>query len=232
MATAITIIKRAMRLAGVLPEGETPSAQQSADGLEALNAMLGGWANERLMIHVLSLDQFALTSGQAAYTIGPGGDIDTVRPTLINPSSYVQLGTVSYPLELLTSQTYNAISVKALQATIPLGLWYLQTYPLGQLTFYGIPGPGLTLYLWSSKPFTSFASPTQSVDLPPGYEEALAYNLAVEIAPEYLVEVTPTVKQKATMSKKLLKRTNLEVPMLEPVGDLLPRRQFNIYSGE
>lgn len=232
MATAITIIKRAMRLIGVLSDGDTPSASESADSLEALNSMLGMWANERLMINAASLDSVTLTPGKAAYTIGPGGEIDTVRPTDVDPMSYVLWGNVSYPLVVLTAQEYNAICLKKLDGTIPQAIWYLPTFPLGQLTLYGVPSEAMTLKLWSWKPLSSFASLTDEVILPPGYDEALAFNLAVSIAPEFMVEASPTVKQRAVMSKKLLKRTNLEVPVLEPVNSTLPRRQFNIYSGE
>lgn len=232
MATAITIISRAMRLIGVLSDGDTPSASESSDGLEALNSMLGLWANERLMINATSLDSVVLTPGKAAYTIGPGGEIDTVRPTDVDPMSYVLWGNVSYPLVVLTAQEYNAICLKDLDGTIPQAIWYLPTFPLGQITLYGVPSEAMTLKLWSWKPLSSFGALTTDVILPPGYEEALAFNLAVSIAPEYQVEAAPTVKQRAMMSKKLLKRTNLEVPVLEPVNSTLPRRQFNIFSGE
>lgn len=43
MATALDVIRRAMRLIGALAEGEVPTAAQAADGLESLQAMLGEW---------------------------------------------------------------------------------------------------------------------------------------------------------------------------------------------
>lgn len=44
MSTARDIIKRSMKMIGALAAGETPSAEDAADGLEALNHMLKAWA--------------------------------------------------------------------------------------------------------------------------------------------------------------------------------------------
>ena len=41
--TAQQIINRALRLIGKLPQGQSPTAGESADGLEALNSMLLRW---------------------------------------------------------------------------------------------------------------------------------------------------------------------------------------------
>jgi hypothetical protein len=43
-------INRALRLLGVLAEGETPSASVSQDALMALNQMIDSWNTERLSI--------------------------------------------------------------------------------------------------------------------------------------------------------------------------------------
>lgn len=230
--TAIRIITRAMRLIGVAGSDVTLSPDEVSDGLESLNAMLGSWANERLMIHVPSLDTVALTPGKQSYTIGSGAEINTVRPTSIDSMSYVRLGNVSYPLDVLTAQEYNSIQFKGMDSTIPCAIWYLQTYPSGQITLYGIPSEGMTLYLWSRKPFAEFQNGTQEVALPPGYAEAIAYNLAVLIAPEYEREASATVKARAVMSKKLLKRTNFEPINLSFPSEVMPSGRFSVYSGQ
>jgi hypothetical protein len=43
-------INRALRLLGVLAEGETPSAATSQDALVALNQMIESWNTERLAV--------------------------------------------------------------------------------------------------------------------------------------------------------------------------------------
>jgi hypothetical protein len=50
VATVRDRIKRAMRLIGAAATGETPSADELADGLTALNAMLSSWSLESLLV--------------------------------------------------------------------------------------------------------------------------------------------------------------------------------------
>ncbi|MEY2916064.1 MAG: hypothetical protein RL454_993, partial [Actinomycetota bacterium] len=47
--TAGDQINGALRLLGVLAEGETPSSATSQDALNAMNQMLDSWNTERLM---------------------------------------------------------------------------------------------------------------------------------------------------------------------------------------
>ena len=49
--TASDQINRALRLLGVLAEGETPSAETSQDALIALNQMIDSWSTERLSVY-------------------------------------------------------------------------------------------------------------------------------------------------------------------------------------
>ena len=51
MASAGDIINGALRLIGMLAEGETPSAETSADALFAMNQMIDSWNLEKLMIY-------------------------------------------------------------------------------------------------------------------------------------------------------------------------------------
>ena len=48
--TAGEQINRALRLLGVLAEGETPTAAMSQDSLMALNQMIESWNTERLSV--------------------------------------------------------------------------------------------------------------------------------------------------------------------------------------
>ena len=48
MTTAGELINGALRLIGMLAEGETPSAATSQDALDAMNQMIDSWNTERL----------------------------------------------------------------------------------------------------------------------------------------------------------------------------------------
>src|SRR3990172_443967 len=89
--TALDIIKGAMGNIRTLGAGETPSAEDAEVCLTALNNMLDTWSSEGLMIYALSTDQKALTIGKRDYTIGSGGDIDSIRPdSIIAESSFIR----------------------------------------------------------------------------------------------------------------------------------------------
>lgn len=110
--TVIDIIKRAYRLIGVYSIGEAPTSDESSDGLEALNAMLDGWATEPLLTHVKTLDSITLIPNTSVYTIGASGTTIATRPLEIDDSSYLEWLGVSYPLAVATMDEYNAIVSK------------------------------------------------------------------------------------------------------------------------
>jgi hypothetical protein len=231
MATTLDLIKRAYRLIGVYSIGETPSADECQDALTALNSMMNAWATEKLMMYVPVLDSITLTPGQAVYTVGPSGTTITGRPESIAPSSYLEWLGVSYPLTVVTLEEYNSIKQKALQTTLPGVLWYKADYPNGTITLYPVPTLAMTLQLWSFKTFSALGL-TETIALPPGYEDAIVYNLAVTLAPENEVPIPPSVLNRATMTKKLIKRNNWEVPALS-FDNAIPSMggRFNIYTG-
>jgi hypothetical protein len=51
MDTAGETINGALRLLGVLAEGETPSAETSQDALRAMDQMIDSWNTERLSVY-------------------------------------------------------------------------------------------------------------------------------------------------------------------------------------
>lgn len=59
MATMQDTVTRALRLAGIIEAGETPSAADAADGVTILNDMLHGWAKQGV-----DLGHITLTAAQ------------------------------------------------------------------------------------------------------------------------------------------------------------------------
>ena len=78
--TAADIIKRALRIAQVISQGDDPSGtDQETDAFTVLNSMIASWSAERLMIPYLVTDTLTLTIGDGEYTYGTGGDINSAR---------------------------------------------------------------------------------------------------------------------------------------------------------
>jgi hypothetical protein len=223
--TCIDLIKRAYRLIGVYSIGETPSADESTDGLTALNAMLGDWANEGLMVYANTTDTVPLTAGVSAYTIGASGGVVANRPQEVLSASYIQYGTVSFPLVLLTQAQYNDIQVKT-TGGIPTSLFYSADFPNGTITLFPVPQDTMTLNLVSKKQLTVFQYITDIVSMPPGYENAIVFNLAKYLSAEFGMPLPPQVERQAAGSKRTLKRTNNSVPILQIPYGIPMKRNF------
>src|SRR5437899_828707 len=142
MATALTLISRALRLIGAFAAGEAIPAADAQDALAVLNDLLDAWRLEALLVYAIDRDVFALSAGVSAYTIGTGGTWNTSRPVRIE-QAFFQDTTVSpvleLPMTILTDQEYESIRVKGTSSTWPLALYYDQNYPLGTVTLYPVP---------------------------------------------------------------------------------------------
>lgn len=214
MTTALDVIKRSLRLLGVYSAGEDLSADESQDGLSALNALMDSLSNDSLQVFARSVDAIALSAGTASVTVGPSGGTVTTRPVEVLDESYLRIGSTDYPLDLLTLDEWNAIGTKTLSG-LPAALYVQPDMPDITVHIWPQPSEAATLYLWSRKQIRQFTSLTTELNLPPGYERMLAFMLAEELAPEYEREPSPTVRQKAAAARRSIKRTNLEVPVLD-----------------
>lgn len=203
MTTARTIITKALKKNGVLNVGENPSASEASDGLSSLNALVSSWSNESLLIYSRQSENFALTSGQASYTIGTGGNFNTTRPLQIL-TAFTRIGSIDYPISIIPQTAFDKISQKSISNSIPEVMTYDASVPLGTITIYPVPTTG-TLHIRSEKQLTSFTTLDTDVDLPPGWERALVYNLAIEDAPEYGQPIDPGVYEIASSSLNNIK---------------------------
>lgn len=82
--TAETIIEGAFDAIGLLGTGSVTSAEMANSGLRRLNLMMSALRLQPLTQPVQSREVFSLTADLGVYTIGPGGDFDTTRPTKLS----------------------------------------------------------------------------------------------------------------------------------------------------
>ena len=214
MGTARQIITDALKVLRVYQKGEPLDADEGADGLRALNLMLDGWANERLMLFQLVERTHALVSGTETYTIGSGGDIDTTRPVKIESAFTRDSDDSDLSIAIINNDEYSEIIQKDLDGTYPLYLYYRKAYPLGQINLYPAPGSGLTLHLQVWDQLTQFAGLSTPASFPPGYERCLIYNLAIELAPMFGASMTQEATKTAIDSKAWIKTVNVDIKRL------------------
>lgn len=227
MTEARGIIKAAMRKAGILTKTQDPSADEAMDGLQALNNMISSWSNDSMVIYSRTLQPFTLTANQRDYTIGTGGDFNTERPIKVI-AAYVNVGGLDYPLVLIDDESYADIVFKNI-GSIPEFLNFTNGYPLATIRLWPFPAADYTLSLLTEKQLTSLASLDTVINLPPGWERALIYNLAIEIASEYGQELPDTVPMIAKESKSEIRYAIMTARSMDYLPG--PGTLGNIYNG-
>jgi hypothetical protein len=234
VSTARDLIKNSLRLIGALSTGETPSADESADGLLALNNLIDSWSNEKLIINQFIREEFTLTPGTQSYTVGATGALVTARPLKIESASLEIQSADPYevPMEIIDLDEWSRISDKSIQSSIPTKLYVEGSFPNSTIYLWPVPATANKVVLYSRKPIASFATIDDDVELPPGYLRALTYNLAMEIAPEYGKEPLSTVVMIAREAKENIKRTNIQSYVMGFDLAISNRDYFDYETGE
>lgn len=237
--TAGDQINRALRLLGVLAEGETPSASMSQDSLMALNQMIDSWNTERLSVYS-TIDQITTWPvGSINESLGPTGSLTrlngtAVRPILVDDATYYRdpSTNVSFGIKLINQQQYDGIAVKTVTSTYPQVMFVNMTYPDLDIFIYPRPTRLLEWHFISVQELDKPADLATDILFPPGYLRAFTYNLACEIAPEFGVEPSPQVARIAMASKRTLKRINNPDDIMSmPYSIVATRQRYNIYAG-
>ena len=211
-----------MRLIGALASGETPTGAEASDALMVLNQMLDSWNAERLMVFSIVINEFPLTPTQQVYTLGTGGNFNIARPAKIERMSIVSLTNPAQPLELpmkyYTDRDWQTqVPVKLINSTLPLAVYDDQNFPLRNLSFWPIPSVAVNTRIYSWQPLASFATLTTDLTFPPGYLEALRYNLAMRLIAEMpgdYNQVTMAVTAKIAMDA-LARIRVMNIPLIE-----------------
>jgi hypothetical protein len=232
--TAGDQINRALRLIGVLAEGETTSASVSQDSLMAMNQMIDSWNTERLSVFCTQDQVFTWPAGEYIRTLGPTGNFIGLRPVLLDEATYFRdPGTnVSFGVKFINQQQYNGIAVKTVTSTYPQVIFVNMGFPNVTMSIYPRPTRDLEWHFVSVQELSNPATLATDLFFPPGFLRAFTYNLAMEIAPEFGVEPSPQVQRIAMTSKRNLKRiNNPDDVMSMPYAIVATRQRFNIYAG-
>jgi len=204
---AIDLMTRALRLAGILAEGETPGANMTATALAVLNDILENWTTQELAVYASELQTFPLQAGKGSYTIGPGGDFNGTRPVRI-ASAYTTYQGLDYPCEQVNEDQFSNIALKTQGSQMAVQFFYDAAYPLGTVKMWPVPTLANTFSIVNELQLERLTTTAQMICYPPGYAKALRYELAVELAGEYGVPLPQTVMDVAKKSKADIKRAN------------------------
>lgn len=207
------MIESAMGKMLVLGPGDSATANEAAALLYDMNAMLDAWSIDKLLVYQIQQTNHSWASGNASRTIGSGGNFNTTRPYKIEPQGnfFRTSGNLDYPLQVYPRQLYDQIVQKSAGGSIPEFLFVDTGYPLITLYAYPVPSETLTLYLNHWKPLQSFSGLSTDLSLPPGYQAAIEFNLALWSAYRFgrkAVEAAAALKDQAALLKAAIKSVN------------------------
>ena len=188
-----------LRLIRVLDSGETPTATESNDALNALNQLIGSWSAAGVPIYFESLDTIPLT-GASTYPLPS-------RPVRIT-AAHVSYAGINFPAAVVTSAQWTLPKDRTATSKFIKEVYYDGAFPVGNIHVWPIPTAGSTLGIFSLKPLAQFASLGDTINLPPGYEQALRFALAGVLAPEYGSAMPPEYAQAAAEAKNSIATMN------------------------
>lgn len=141
---------------------------------------------------------------------------------------------VDYPLKVLSSrEDYNRIALKGM-GTWPYVLFYDNAYPIGYIYLWPVPSPqtygSFQFHITLKANLASFDTVQSQIAVPPMYQEAMVYNLAMRLCDIYSTEVSPSVAALAKSSLETIRGANTQIPQLIMPAGLNQGGRYNIYS--
>lgn len=191
------IIKRALRLIGVVAQGETPTTDQTTEAALSLNGLVKAWQADGMPLWALKTYSVPLTASTASYRIGVSQTINTPKPLkIIQAFNYDSNSNIDIPIRIITKQEYNILGNKT-SAGNPIQIYYDPQNTYGDLFVFPVPtsveAAANTIKIVYQRPFEDFDAATDTPDFPQEWYDALTYGLATRLAPEYGV---PTADRK------------------------------------
>lgn len=198
--TARGVITAALRKLRVIGEGETPSAQEASDGQQALNLLLKGWQKYENL--------WRLTEGSVTLVADTYSYALTPVPHRVISARYRDANSRDLPLILMTREDYYDLPLKS---TTGIPTQYYVDYQRS----------AATLLLWQAqasvttetiryayqKKFDDIDTLDDDVEVRSEWLNAVVYNLAEELGPEYGMVGTPNfakIEQQARLHREQL----------------------------
>lgn len=202
------IICRALRLVGVLAQGESPTTDQLSEASIALNSLVKAWEADGMSLWAIKQYSIPLTAGVSTYTIGVGQQINTPKPLkVLQAWNHSTTSNVDIPMRVISRQEYNLLGNKTSSGN-PIQCFYEPLIDYGILHVFPVPSSNEqasnTINIVYQRPYEDFDSSTDTPDFPQEWYDAITYGLAVRLAGEYQIstEVRRILQAEAAVIKQ------------------------------
>jgi len=203
--TAIEIIGGALRKLGAYDHGEAIPAEEVQDAMQALNLLAKEWSAHGLDIFVREEKILTMTAGQVVYTLGPSGVLTDKPYDIVYAARRDPTNNIDVPMNLIGEREYQRLSLKQQQG-IPTNLWYKQLRTTGELYVWPTMSstcPYTQLVLQCRMYVDDLDSTTDEPEFPIEWGNALIFNLAHDLAPEYGVDAKKRAEMYLIGQRKL-----------------------------
>jgi hypothetical protein len=182
--TPIAIISDAYFDAGLLQEGQSPSAEQVVTGMRKLGDMINLWQTQGLKLWLMEDLSVTLVAGQGTYTFGPAGGVVMAKPLRVVECYYADANAIRRPLIPLSWNDYTRLS--QITQTGQLNSYFVDKQQ-SQLSVFFWLVPDATAatgtgHLVIQRQVTGFINLTETLNFPAEWRIALRWGLADEIA--------------------------------------------------
>ena len=238
MTTWLEIVDLVLRDSGVVGTGQTPSAQMQNDAKRRMNMMIGQWKRKRWLVYHL-IDISTPCDGSLFYTLGAGQTFNVPRTDQLQAAFARQTnvsnpsGRVDFPLQLIHSyEDYSTITLKNMSAGPAYYVFYDSGYPVAKVYPWPLMNSGYELHLIIKAELDSIGELTDTIVLPPEYEEALYQVSMQRTRAAFFLPPDATIDRNAKAALATLRAANFQVPTMTMPSAVTPRNgsTYNIFS--
>lgn len=226
-----TVIGEVLAELNVVQAGARLSSNLTTLVLSKINQIRDNWNAERAKVWCEIFTSFTLTPSLSPHTIGPSGATFTmaIRPVTLDGCDLALTTTspLNYqPIDIIDDQAYEALSTPGITTSMPTCVYYEEDWPNGKLFFYPVPNYAYGVRL-KTRTLLGVVALTDSLDMPPGYQEAITLTAAEACA-------TPLGRGVPAQTTILARRARARIDMnnvVIPVLDLQDGQQDDATSG-
>jgi hypothetical protein len=209
--TATSLCTAVLRKLRAIDPDETPNATELDNVFTEFKRMAKTWAAKSLPIYASNEISMTLTNGRKFYYISTSYPIDEAfqssRPIGLASGCYVNYAGRDYPLDIIGRDEYKYISEKdSGLSSVPSKIWYDPQYA-DPIVYVWPPGSG-TMYLQVLDYLSEPANIDSNVEYPDEYQDAIVWNLACRVSPEFVGDPSPYMLAMAAYTMEALENIN------------------------
>ena len=221
MATDIpTLLLDSLIYVGAYAQGQTANSDDLSLAFRVVNRRLDSLSAEKLsMVGMTRL--VGPLSGLPDIAIGPGLAISAnTRPIKIKSISTIAANNTERAARIATADQWAQIPDKSRTGVFIEDAFYDNGFPTGLIYITPMPAAG-EIVLWVFEAIPQLPAETGTINLAPGYEQAILSLAAAELCIAFQRPLTQELAASAAQAKDVIVQLNAEVydaPMPAPAG--------------